>query len=113
MKQPKRPCLECRILITPTKDNPSYCATHKPLMKKYKYKDTRRRAYNDPEYRRNKALIKKAQRNCVLCGTPGNAANKLTVDHIIPISKGGNHHISNLRVLCANCHKKRRGIDHR
>ena len=35
MKQPKRPCLECRILITPTKDNPSYCTTHKPLMKKY------------------------------------------------------------------------------
>tara|TARA_R100000773_G_C4216506_1_gene115133 strand:- start:102 stop:443 length:342 start_codon:yes stop_codon:yes gene_type:complete len=113
MKQPKRPCLECRILIIPTKDNPSYCAMHKPLMKKYKYKDTRRRAYNDPEYRRNKILIKKAQRNCVLCGTQGNAANKLTVDHIIPISKGGNHHINNLRVLCANCHKKRRGIDHR
>ena len=85
---PKRPCLECRVLIEPTKDNPSYCMQHKPL-------------------------IKKAQRNCVQCGTAGNKSNRLTVDHIIPISKGGTHKIFNLRVLCQVCHRKRRGIDHR
>ena len=113
MNKPKRPCLECRILIEPTKDNPSHCAKHKPIQKKYKYKDTRRRAYQDPEYRRNKTLIKKAQRNCVWCGTQGNNSNALTVDHIIPISKGGTHKINNLRVLCQVCHRKRRGIDHK
>ena len=75
MQTPKRPCLTCRILITPTKENPSHCNIHKPTIKKYKYKDKRRRAYEDPEYRRNKSLIKKAQRNCVLCNTEGNASN--------------------------------------
>jgi|TARA_Y100000052_G_scaffold24512_1_gene27125 5-methylcytosine-specific restriction protein A len=113
MQTPKRPCLTCRILITPTKENPSHCNIHKPTIKKYKYKDKRKRAYNDPEYRRNKALIKKAQRNCVLCNAEGNASNPLQVDHIIPISKGGTHAIYNLRVLCKACHIKRRGIDHK
>ena len=79
MQTPKRPCLTCRILITPTKENPSHCNIHKPTIKKYKYKDKRRRAYEDPEYRRNKSLIKKAQRNCVLCNTEGNASNPLQV----------------------------------
>ena len=36
MNKPKRPCLTCRMLFIPTKENPSYCARHKPTKKKNK-----------------------------------------------------------------------------
>ena len=114
MTRSYRPCLSCRQLFIPSKGNTSYCELHKPKqIYKKNYKRGIRRAYDDTEYRRNRNLIRKAQRNCVWCGTEGNNANKLQVDHIIPVSKGGSHNMANLRVLCANCHKKRRGIAHR
>ncbi len=30
---------------------------------------------------------------------------ELTVDHVIPISKGGTNNMDNLRLLCVECHK--------
>lgn len=35
---------------------------------------------------------------CVACGGPGEH-----VDHIIPVSRGGQHSIGNLQMLCASC----------
>ena len=110
----QRPCLTCRRLFIPTKEVPSYCVEHIPPKKKYK--DTRnkgRRPYDDAEYRRNRKLIRKQQRYCVWCGSAGTSNNKLQVDHIVPVSKGGSHHLSNLRILCQMCHKTRQGVAHR
>lgn len=106
----QRPCLKCRRLFTPQGKQRSYCVEHQP-------KDTRHRihnpAYDDAEYRRNRKIIRKQQRYCVWCGTAGTSSNKLQVDHIVPLSKGGSHHLSNLRILCQNCHKLRQGKAHR
>lgn len=41
---------------------------------------------------------------CLKCGTPEN----LTIDHINPISKGGENVISNLQTLCKSCNSIKR-----
>ncbi len=38
---------------------------------------------------------------CQYCG----ATEKLTVDHIVPFSKGGLHRLSNFQCLCATCNR--------
>lgn len=41
--------------------------------------------------------------NCKLCGT----IVDLTLDHIIPVSKGGEDCLENLQVLCQSCNSKK------
>lgn len=64
--------------------------------------------YNDPVYRRNKAIAKRqAGGRCQECG---HRHDRLECDHIIPRTKGGTHAIDNLRMLCkgdgtCRCHE--------
>lgn len=46
-------------------------------------------------------ILKKnlGQHSCVCCGSK----KKLTIDHIIPKSKGGGNHIANYQILCQPC----------
>jgi 5-methylcytosine-specific restriction endonuclease McrA len=47
--------------------------------------------------------IKKSQNyRCAYCGKP-ESDSKLTQDHIVPISKGGNHTMANIQGLCKSC----------
>ena len=105
-----RPCLTCRALFVPQGKQRSYCQVHQPKDKRHRVHN---KAYDDAEYRRNREIIKKQQRFCVWCGTPGTSSNKLQVDHIIPLSRSGTHKLENLRILCQNCHKLRQGKAHR
>jgi 5-methylcytosine-specific restriction endonuclease McrA len=45
---------------------------------------------------------------CTMCGTPvwGKSAH---VDHLVPKRLGGGDEISNLRLLCVNCHMRHEG----
>jgi 5-methylcytosine-specific restriction endonuclease McrA len=57
--------------------------------------------------------IKAAQGfRCLLCGMVEPLV-KLTVDHVVPVSKGGRHEASNIQALCGPCnsHKRARVMD--
>lgn len=56
-----------------------------------------------PPYKSHKkSLYGEQGGNCIGCGTHFEIQH-LTVDHIIPRSKGGTDHIENLQLLCGNC----------
>ena len=44
-------------------------------------------------------LLKKSNYSCVFCGVK----EKITLDHIIPLNKGGTNYISNIQPLCFPC----------
>lgn len=44
---------------------------------------------------------------CKGCGKTENEA-QLTIDHIIPLAKGGSNDISNLQTLCFQCNRKKK-----
>ncbi|KKM97492.1 hypothetical protein LCGC14_1167430 [marine sediment metagenome] len=56
---------------------------------------------------RIKTLIKKYRGKCAFCDinvvfTP-NVSNQATVDHIVPLSRGGFEEFLNLQLLCRKC----------
>ena len=55
-------------------------------------------------------LCAKYDYRCLACG-----ADEVTVDHIVPLSKGGSNMIDNLQPLCmsCNCSKQDRVVDYR
>ena len=57
-------------------------------------------------------LLDKYSHKCLCCGKTG---VKLTLDHVIPISKGGEHKIENAQPLCLSCNSKKndKTIDYR
>jgi 5-methylcytosine-specific restriction endonuclease McrA len=64
----------------------------------------RERGY-DAQWRRTRALVFARDGDiCADCGQFGSTEdNPLTVDHVIPLSRGGTSELSNLRVLCRRC----------
>lgn len=44
---------------------------------------------------------------CVKCGEKEYAGNALTIDHKVPVSKGGTNNIDNLQPLCKRCNSSK------
>jgi 5-methylcytosine-specific restriction protein A len=65
---------------------------------------TKRKDYPGSEIRIR--AMKRDRFQCTYCGAPGTDV-ELEIDHIIPVSKGGSHHISNLTTACRACNQKK------
>lgn len=50
-----------------------------------------------------KELVKLYSSPCIACGT----TEQVTIDHIIPIARGGRHSIGNLQPLCLTCNSSK------
>ena len=45
--------------------------------------------------------------DCLYCGNPATS-----VDHIVPLSRGGDHELHNLRMICLRCNYAKRELTH-
>lgn len=55
-----------------------------------------------------RAIIKRDDYTCYLCGRRL-GCREITIDHVVPLSRGGHHSEDNLRVACFQCNR-RKGI---
>jgi len=65
------------------------------------YSKRRLRMYANNYCRDMRKILIKENTMCNFCFTVDN----LTIDHIIPISKGGENEMENLQVLCKKCNR--------
>lgn len=61
------------------------------------------RTWSFAERKRLSAVIK----NCFWCGKPFSKYNKPTLEHIIPLARGGSNLRDNLTLACHSCNKAR------
>jgi hypothetical protein len=59
------------------------------------------RSYLKPSLRFK--ILHRDKYRCQTCGATAAGGADLHIDHILPVSKGGTNHESNLRVLCSEC----------
>jgi 5-methylcytosine-specific restriction protein A len=68
--------------------------------------------YKSKHWQKVRRLILNAQPICVHCEQNGRYITANTVDHIVPINKGGAlFSLDNLQALCSSCHNKKSGKD--
>lgn len=93
-----KPCITCGVPTTATR-----CEAH--TLPKYDApgRASRQSRGYDAAWQRLSSKIRAARPWCELCGT---SQARLTVDHIIPMSLGGDNSAGNLRVLCLDCHNR-------
>jgi 5-methylcytosine-specific restriction endonuclease McrA len=58
-------------------------------------------------YRKARATILSRAFLCAICGQPEYADDRFEADHIVPVSRGGSDHPSNLRAAHRSCNLER------
>jgi len=87
----------------PTQKRVSFCVS----CNKIKQRKGPGRAYNQGEYRRNRQILLKNAIICAGCGGIPTAGDPFTVDHIVPLARGGSNALANLQVLHRSCNSRK------
>lgn len=61
------------------------------------------RMNSDAQRKARARLIREHGEWCAFCGE----VERLTVDHIIPLARGGNNEFRNLQLLCDSCNNRK------
>jgi 5-methylcytosine-specific restriction endonuclease McrA len=92
----------------------AYRARHSDRMKAAKYARRIRQTSVDGTITANEwtELVNAFGRKCLCCGATD---KKLTMDHVIPLARGGVHSIANVQPLCLSCNSRKnvREVDYR
>jgi 5-methylcytosine-specific restriction endonuclease McrA len=80
-----------------------YRLNHLPKMAEKQHKRRAKMRSNGVYQISEKELIKLYSFPCIACGT----TDRVTIDHIIPIARGGTHSIGNLQSLCLKCNSSK------
>ena len=68
--------------------------------------------YNSRQWRKLRQMVLHNQPICVMCEQKNIYTTANTIDHILPINKGGAvWSIDNLQSLCSSCHNKKSARD--
>ena len=101
-------CFNCYLDITPEIYNLSGAGDggllHLIFSDCLKSNRNRKKRRMIPRYKETlEALLNKFNFECAYC----QAKEKLTIDHIHPVSLGGGDEVSNLQILCRSCNSKK------
>lgn len=86
------------------------CSDHGELVRagiRVKARRERRRYRHPRSNMRRRELVRVTWgEDCYLCdATPEELTDVMTIDHVIPQSKGGSNDIENLRMACSHCNR--------
>jgi len=87
--------------VRQTKAN--YRKNNPEAVQKHRMTRRARKAQNGVFKVSNKELGKLMNSPCVMCGS----TQQITIDHIIPIARGGTHSVGNLQTLCKKCNSSK------
>ena len=93
-----KPCLTCGVPSRATR-----CEAHTLPKTENPNRLSRQARGYDAAWQRLSSKIRASRPWCEMCGT---SQARLTVDHIVPQSLGGDNSAGNLRVLCLDCHNR-------
>jgi len=94
-----RACQTCGAAYTPRTPRTRHCPTHEPRGRINRSPTTQAQ---DTEYRRNRATVLAGNPACAI-RTHCDGAPATTIDHIVPVARGGSNALSNTQAACVSC----------
>lgn len=109
---PRKPLKPCRYPGCPKLTESAYCSEHGKLMNaRYNHNQRNQKAqsfYDSSAWRKLRSRYILEHPFCVECWKRGKLNKASLVDHIVPISKGGDPlDERNLQSLCWSCHSSK------